>query len=106
MNHFFQLGEQFGILLGPIDAPTIEGYSTIAYMVALTQRIKISLLVTCSYYRQPDLLVKTISTIDVLSGGRAYLGLGAGWFEREAPRGLGIPVPTWRERYERFEETL
>lgn len=105
MDHFFQLGEQYGILHGPINAPILEGYSTIAYMAALTQRIKIGLLVTCGYHRQPGLLVKTISTIDVLSGGRAYLGIGAGWFEREA-EGLGILVPSWRERYERLEETL
>jgi F420-dependent oxidoreductase-like protein len=105
MDHLFQLGEQFGILHGPINESMIEGYSTIAYMAALTKRIKIGLLVTCVYHRHPSLLIKIISTIDVLSGGRTYLGLGAGWFEREA-RGLGIPVPPLRERFERLEETI
>ena len=89
----------------PIDAPKLEGYSTISYLAALTKRIKVGLLVTCSFFRHPAVLVKTISTIDVLSGGRAYLGIGAGWFEREA-KGLGITFPSIRERFELLEETL
>jgi len=105
MDHFFQLGDQFGILHGPIGESMLEGYSTIAYLAAITERIKIGLLVTCVYHRHPGLLVKIISTIDVLSGGRTYLGLGAGWYEREA-KGLGIPIPPMRERFERLEETV
>lgn len=89
----------------PIDAPILEGYSTISYLAALTQRIKVGLQVTCPLFRHPAVLVKTVSTIDVLSGGRAYLGIGAGWFEREA-KGLGIAFPSRRERFERLEETL
>jgi F420-dependent oxidoreductase-like protein len=105
MDHFFQLGERYGLAHGPVEAPMLEGYSTIAYMAGVTQRINLGLLVTCNLFRQPGLLLKTITTIDVLSGGRTYMGLGAGWFEREA-EGLGLPVPDWKERYERLEETL
>ncbi|MFX0197527.1 MAG: LLM class F420-dependent oxidoreductase [Candidatus Hodarchaeota archaeon] len=105
MDHLFQLGTQFGIVHGPVKAPMLEGYSTIAYMAALTRRIKLGLLVTCNFFRNPGLLVKIVSTIDVLSGGRTYLGIGAGWFEQEA-KGLGITFPSLRERFERLEETL
>lgn len=106
MDHLFQLGTEFGIIHGPVEAPMLEGYSTVSYLAALTQRIKLGLLVTCPLYRYPGLLVKAVSTIDVLSGGRAYFGVGAGWYEREA-EGLGIPFPpTWTERFERLEETL
>jgi F420-dependent oxidoreductase-like protein len=105
MDHLFQLGTQYGEIHGPFDAPMLEGYSTIAYLAAKTQRIKLGLLVTCHSYRHPGVLIKTVSTIDVLSGGRAYLGIGAGWFEAEAA-GLGIPFPPVRERMERLEETL
>ncbi len=106
MDHLFQLGTEFGIIHGPVETPMLEGYSTIAYLAGLTQRIKLGLMVTCNFFRNPGLLVKIASTIDVLSGGRSYLGIGAGWFEREA-RGLGIPFPpSWSERFERLEETL
>ena len=105
MDHFFQLGTEFGIIHGPVDAPMLEGYSTIAYLAGVTQRIKLGLMVTCAFYRDPGLLVKTVSTIDVLSGGRTYLGVGAGWFEQEA-KGLGFMFPSMRERFERLEETL
>lgn len=105
MDHLFQLGTQYGIIHGPVKAPMLEGYSTIAYLAGLTQRIKLGLLVTCTFYRDPGLLIKIISTIDVLSGGRTYLGIGAGWFEREA-KGLGIAFPPLGERFERLEETL
>lgn len=89
----------------PIDAPILEGYTTIAYLAALTRRIKVGLLVTCNTFRHPALLVKMISTLDVLSGGRSYFGVGAGWFERET-KGLGFSFPPIRERFERLEETL
>jgi len=106
MDHLFQLGTQYGEIHGPFDAPMLEDYSTIAYLAAKTQRIKLGLLVTCNFFRPPGLLVKTVSTIDVLSEGRAFLGIGAGWFEEEA-QGLGIPLPaTWSERFVRLEETL
>jgi F420-dependent oxidoreductase-like protein len=105
MDHLFQLGREFGIIHGPVEAPMLEGYSTISYLAALTQRIKVGLLVTCTFFRHPGLLVKIASTIDVLSGGRVYLGIGAGWFESEA-KGLGIAFPSLHERFERLEETL
>jgi F420-dependent oxidoreductase-like protein len=106
MDHLFQLGERYGEIHGPWHDPMLEGYSTIAYLAAKTQRLKLGLLVTCGFFRPPGLLIKTVSTIDVLSSGRAMLGIGAGWFEEEA-LGLGIALPgTWRERFERLEETL
>ena len=105
MDHLFQLGAEYGTVHGAVDEPMLEGYSTIAYLAGITRRINLGVLVASAFYRSPGLLVKMASTIDVLSGGRTYLGLGAGWYEREA-RGLGIPVPTPQERYERLEETL
>lgn len=101
MDHLFQMGDEFG----PADAPMLEGYSTISYLAAITQRVRLGVLVTSSSYRSPGLLIKMVSTLDVLSGGRAYLGIGAGWYQREA-RGLGLPLPDVKERFERLEETL
>ncbi len=89
----------------PLDDPTLEGYSTIAFLAALAERIKVGLQVTCPLFRHPAVLVKTISTIDVLSGGRTYFGIGAGWFEHEA-QALGIAFPSKRERFEQLEETV
>jgi alkanesulfonate monooxygenase SsuD/methylene tetrahydromethanopterin reductase-like flavin-dependent oxidoreductase (luciferase family) len=74
MDHFFQMGDEFG----PADAPMLEGYSTIAYLAALTSQIRIGVLVTGNIYHHPGLLIKTVSTLDVLSEGRAYFGIGAG----------------------------
>ena len=105
MDHLFQLGTQFGIIHGPVEGPMLEGYTTMSYLAAVTKKIKLGLLVTCAFYRHPGVLVKIVSSLDVLSRGRTYFGLGAGWFEREC-RGLGIPFPSMRERYERLEETL
>lgn len=101
MDHLFQMGDEFG----PVDAPMLEGYSTINYLAAITQRVRLGILVTGNSYRSPGLLIKMVSTLDVLSGGRAYLGIGAGWYTREA-RGLGLPLPGLKERFERLEETL
>jgi F420-dependent oxidoreductase-like protein len=101
MDHFFQMGDEFG----PAEAPMLEGYTTMAYLAGVTQRIRLGVLVTGNIYRHPGILIKTVSTLDVLSGGRAYLGIGAGWYEREA-RGLGAPFPAQRERFEQLEETL
>ena len=101
MDHFFQMGAEFG----PASDPMLEGYSTIAYLAALTQHIRLGVLVTGNIYHHPGPLIKTVSTLDVLSGGRAYFGLGAGWYKREA-QALGIPFPPLRERFERLEETL
>lgn len=101
MDHFFQIGGEFG---SP-ENEMLEGYSTLAFLAAHTRRIKLGTLVTGVIYRQPGILAKTVTTLDVLSGGRACLGIGAGWFEREA-HGLGIPFPPVAERFERLEETL
>jgi F420-dependent oxidoreductase-like protein len=83
----------------------LEGYTTLGYLAAVTSRIPISLLVTGVTYRHPGLLAKIVATLDVLSGGRAELGIGAAWYEREH-RGLGVPFPPVAERFERLEETL
>ena len=101
MDHFFQMGGEFG----PADAPMLEGYSTINYLAGITSRVRVGTLVTGNSYRYPGLLIKMVSTLDVLSGGRAYLGIGAGWYQREA-RGLGLPLPAVNERFARLEETL
>ena len=101
MDHLFQMGDEFG----PADAPMLEGYSTINYLAGITQHVRLGTLVTGNSYRSPGLLIKMVSTLDVLSGGRAYLGIGAGWYTREA-RGLGLPFPDRKERFERLEETL
>lgn len=100
MDHFFQIE-----MVGPAEDPMLEGYATLSYLAAHTQRVKLGTLVTGAIYRHPGILIKTVNTLDVLSGGRAYLGIGAGWFEREA-LGLGVPYPSTSERFERLEETL
>ena len=100
MDHFFQIRH-----VGSVEEPMLEGYSALSYLAGMTERVKLGTLVTGVIYRHPGILLKTVTTLDVLSGGRAYLGIGAGWFEREA-LGLGVPFPTTRERFERLEETL
>ena len=101
MDHFFQLEGMFG----PADDPMLEAYSTLNYLAAITNKIRLGTLVTGVIYRHPGLLVKAVSTLDVLSSGRANLGIGAAWYEKEA-KGLGIPFPPIKERFERLEETL
>jgi F420-dependent oxidoreductase-like protein len=106
MDHFFQIGDpKRSMGLGPAEDEMLESYSTLAYLAALTQNIKLGAMVTGVIYRNPGILLKTVTTLDVLSGGRAYLGIGAAWFEREA-KGLGIHYPELAERFERLEETL
>jgi F420-dependent oxidoreductase-like protein len=100
MDHFFQIP-----FVGPAEREMLEGWSTLAFLAAHTRRIRLGTLVTGATYRNPGVLVKTATTLDVLSGGRAYLGIGAAWFEREH-RGLGVPFPRTAERFERLEETL
>src|SRR5712691_6366220 len=100
MDHFFQIG-----LLGPPDRDMLECYTTLAYLAGVTSRAKLVTLVTGAVYRHPGILAKTVTTLDVLSGGRAWLGIGAAWNEEES-RGLGIPFPPVAERFERLEETL
>jgi F420-dependent oxidoreductase-like protein len=83
----------------------LEAYAALSYLAGLTRRAKLGTLVTGVVYRHPGVLVKTVSTLDVVSGGRAYLGIGAAWNEREAV-GLGVPFPPLKERFERLEEAL
>jgi F420-dependent oxidoreductase-like protein len=100
MDHFFQIPN-----VGRAEEPMLEGYTTLGYLAGVTNRLRLGTLVTGVIYRHPGLLVKTATTLDVLSGGRAYFGIGAGWYERES-RGLGVPFPPTSERFERLEETL
>jgi F420-dependent oxidoreductase-like protein len=100
MDHWFQMD-----LLWPAEEPMLEGYTSLAFAAAKTERLRFRLLVGGVTYRHPGLLAKTVTTLDVLSGGRAELGLGAAWYEREH-RGLGVPFPPLKERYERLEETI
>jgi F420-dependent oxidoreductase-like protein len=100
MDHFFQIP-----LIGPADREMLEAYSTLAFLAGVTSRVKLLTLVTGTVYRHPGILAKTVTTLDVLSGGRAWLGIGAAWNEEES-RGLGIPFPPVAERFERLEETL
>jgi F420-dependent oxidoreductase-like protein len=83
----------------------VEGYTALAFAAGRTSRIELGTLVTGVTYRHPGLLAKTVTSLDVLSGGRAWLGIGAAWNEEEH-RGLGVPYPSTRERFERLEETL
>lgn len=100
MDHWFQME-----MMWPAEEPMLEGYTTLSFAAAKTDRLRFRLLVGGVTYRHPGLLAKTVTTLDVLSGGRAELGLGAAWYEREH-RGLGVPFPPLAERYERLEETL
>jgi F420-dependent oxidoreductase-like protein len=101
MDHFFQI-EPTGL---PAESNMLEGYTALGYLAAHTSTVDLGLLVTGVTYRHPGLLAKIVTTLDVLSGGRAVLGIGAAWFEREH-RGLGVPFPPVAERFERLEETL
>ena len=100
MDHFFQIS-----MIGPPEHDMLEGYTTLGYLAALTRRVKLGTLVTGVVYRYPGILVKSATTLDVLSGGRAYFGIGAAWNEQES-RGLGVPFPALGVRFEMLEETL
>jgi len=100
MDHFFQIS-----MIGPPEHEMLEGYSALAYAAGVTRNISLGTLVTGVTYRDPGLLIKTVTTLDVLSSGRAWLGIGAAWNEEEH-RGLGVPYPGTSERFERLEETL
>lgn len=101
MDHYFQI-ELTGF---PAESAMLEGYTTLGYLAAHTSTIGLGLLVTGVTYRHPGLLAKIVATLDVLSGGRAMLGIGVAWFEREH-RGLGVPFPSVAERFERLDETV
>jgi F420-dependent oxidoreductase-like protein len=100
MDHLFQLD-----MMGDAAEPMLEGYTTLGYLAAVTERIRLGLLVTGVTYRHPGVLAKIMTTVDVLSKGRSELGIGAAWYEREHV-GLGVPYPPLAERFERLEEAL
>ncbi|GHO48188.1 LLM class F420-dependent oxidoreductase [Ktedonospora formicarum] len=100
MDHFFQIA-----VFGPPEQEMLEGWSALAFAAGRTKQIKLGTMVTGITYRHPGLLVKTATTLDVLSKGRAYFGVGAAWNEEEH-QGLGVPFPPLKERFERLEETL
>ncbi len=100
MDHFFQIRS-----VGKNEEPMLEGFTTLGYMAALTKRARLGLMVGGIHYRQPGLWIKAATTLDVLSGGRSYFGIGAAWNEEES-RGLGFPMPELRVRFGMLEETL
>jgi len=100
MDHVFQIGP-----VGPIENDMLEAYTTLGYLAARTERVELLAWVTAVSYRDPGLLAKMVTTLDVLSKGRAMLGIGAAWNEEES-RGLGLFFPSTKERFERLEETL
>jgi F420-dependent oxidoreductase-like protein len=100
MDHLFQIS-----MIGPPENDMLEAYTTLGYLAALTRRVKLGTMVTGVVYRHPGVLIKSATTLDVLSGGRAYFAIGAAWNEQEA-RGLGIPFPPLGVRFEMLEETL
>ncbi|MEU5278373.1 LLM class F420-dependent oxidoreductase [Streptomyces asoensis] len=100
MDHYFQM--EFN---GGAEAPMLEAYTTLGYLAAHTSTVRLGALVTGVTYRHPGLLAKIATTLDVLSGGRASLGIGAAWYDREH-EGLGVAFPPTAERFERLEETL
>jgi F420-dependent oxidoreductase-like protein len=100
MDHVWQIG-----VIGPPEHEMLEAYTALGYLAGRTERVSLLTLVTAAVYRPPGLLAKEVTTLDVLSKGRAILGIGAGWNEAEA-RGLGLPFAPIAERFERLEETL
>jgi F420-dependent oxidoreductase-like protein len=100
MDHFFQIS-----MVGPPEQDMLEGYSALGYLAAVTRKIKLGTMVTGVIYRYPGILVKAATTLDVLSGGRMYFGIGAAWNEQES-KGLGVPFPPLGVRFELLEEAL
>jgi F420-dependent oxidoreductase-like protein len=100
MDHVWQIS-----VIGPPEHEMLEAYTALGFLAATTSRIELMAWVTAAIYREPGLLAKAVTTLDVLSEGRAWLGIGAGWNEEES-RGLGLTFPSTSERFERLEETL
>lgn len=100
MDHVWQIGH-----IGAPEQEMLESYTTLGYLAGCTEQVKLLAVVSAVVYREPGLLAKAVSTLDVVSGGRAMLGIGAAWNEDEA-RGLGLPFPPISERFERLEEAL
>ena len=102
MDHYYQIKGLFG---EAYTDPMLEAYTTLGYMAGLTEKAYLGTLVTGVIYRHPSVLMKMINTLDILSGGRAYLGIGAAWYEDEA-KGNGILYPSTAERFEQLEDNL
>ncbi|HTG40997.1 MAG TPA: LLM class F420-dependent oxidoreductase [Methylomirabilota bacterium] len=100
MDHFFQIRG-----VGPAEDPMLEGWTTLGFLAAHTSRARLGLMVGGVHYRKPGLWVKAATTLDVLSGGRAWLGIGAAWNQEES-EALGFPFPPLGERFEMLDETL
>ncbi|MCH7576794.1 MAG: LLM class F420-dependent oxidoreductase [Chloroflexi bacterium] len=100
MDHYFQIP-----MVGAVEMDMLEAYTALGYIAGHTSRVRLGTMVTGVTYRHPGILAKQVTTLDVLSGGRAWLGIGAAWFDREH-HGLGVPFPSLRERFERLEEAL
>jgi F420-dependent oxidoreductase-like protein len=100
MDHVWQIG-----MIGPPEHEMLEAYTTLGWLAARTERVKLLTMVTAAVYREPGLLAKAVTTLDVLSGGRAILGIGAAWNGEESA-GLGLPFPPLAERFERLEEAI
>lgn len=100
MDHFYQIRG-----VGPVTDPMLEGWTTLGFMAAHSSRARLGLMVGGVHYRMPGLWAKAVTTLDVLSGGRAWLGIGAAWNEEESA-GLGFPMPSLAIRFEMLEETL
>lgn len=102
MDHYYQIKGLFG---EAYTDPMLEAYTTLGYFAGLTEKAFLGVLVTGVIYRHPAVLMKMVNTLDILSGGRAYFGIGAAWYEEEA-KGNGIPYPSTSERFERLEDGL
>lgn len=102
MDHYYQIK---GLFDEAYTDPMLESYTTLGYFAGLTEKVHLGVLVTGVIYRYPSVLMKMVNTLDVLSGGRAYFGIGAAWYEDEA-KGYGIPYPSTSERFEQLEDSL
>ena len=102
MDHYYQIKGLFG---EAYTDPMMESYTTLGYFAGLTEKAYLGVLVTGVIYRHPAVLMKMVNTLDVLSGGRAYLGIGAAWYADEA-KGFGIPYPSTSKRFELLEDNL
>jgi len=102
MDHYYQIKGLFG---EAYTDPMMESYTTLGYFAGLTEKAYLGVLVTGVIYRHPSVLMKMVNTLDILSGGRAYLGIGAAWYEEEA-KGFGIPYPSTSQRFEWLEDNL
>jgi F420-dependent oxidoreductase-like protein len=102
MDHYYQIDDLFG---EAYNDPMLEAYTTLGYLAGLTEKARLGVLVTGVIYRVPSVLLKIVNTLDVVSGGRAYFGVGAAWYQEEA-EGFGVPYPATSERFEWLEDTL